>query len=122
MAAKILLIEDDPTSRSLYEERFKLEGYEVASAGDGEEGMLKAEAELPEMILLDLHLPKASGFEVLHFLKNNLKTRAIPVFILTALSGADKKRCLEMGAKGFFDKSKTKPLELVEKVNELLIK
>ncbi|MFH1232418.1 MAG: response regulator, partial [Patescibacteria group bacterium] len=83
---KILLIEDDGFLVSMYLAKFELENFVVVTADDGEKGIKLAISELPDIILLDVGLPKMDGFEVLKQLKANSQTSRIPVILLTNLS------------------------------------
>lgn len=80
---KILVIDDEPCIVSALRERLELYGYGVISANDGLEGLKKAEAELPDIIILDIIMPKMHGFEVCKKLKEKPKTRKIPVILIT---------------------------------------
>lgn len=120
MSQRVLLTEDDTTLRDLYEERLKLEGYAVATAIDGEEALKKVAEFSPQIILLDLRLPKLNGIKVLEMVKNNPETKDIPVIILTALSGNEEKTCVSLGASAFMNKAQSKPSEVIAKIKELI--
>ncbi len=121
MAKKMLLVEDDITLRDLYAARFSMENYELEVATDGEAGLAKAQEMLPDVVLLDLRIPKLNGFEVLRRLKENPKTKKIPVIILTALSGdEDRRKCLEAGAAAFLTKAETMPKEVLAHVQKVI--
>lgn len=81
--AKVLVIEDDLAISGLYQRTLTLSGYEVILALDGEEGLAKARAELPDIILLDIVIPKINGLEVLRQLKADSNTQKIPVVVMT---------------------------------------
>lgn len=118
---KLLLIEDDITLRDLYAARFGIENYELFVATDGEAGLAKAIEVIPDCILLDLRIPKMTGFEVLRRLKENPKTKKIPVIVLTALSGDDDRRKVhEAGAAAFLTKAETMPKEVLAHVQEVI--
>ena len=120
---KIFIAEDDLAIRRMYEFGFKLFGYEVESASDGEKALETIEAmePLPVAILLDIMMPKLSGFEVLQQLKANDKFKNIPVVVLTNLSGRDDiEKALELGAELCLVKSQYDPKEVVEKVKEVI--
>lgn len=121
MAKKLLLVEDDITLRDLYAARFGIENYELSVATDGESGLAMAQEILPDCLLLDLRIPKLNGFEVLRRLKENPKTKKIPVIVLTALSGdEDRRKCLEAGAAAFLTKAETMPKEVLSHVKKVI--
>jgi len=120
---KILFIEDESAAQKTIGEVLKQEGYEVISALDGEIGLRLAQTNKPDLILLDLILPKLHGLEVLKGLKENEQTKQIPVIVLTNLedmSGIEK--ALETGATTYLVKENYNLEEIVEKVKEALKK
>jgi len=120
---KILIVEDDAFLAEMYATKFKLEGFEVVVAGDGEEGLKLAGSEIPDIILLDILLPKLDGFAVLKKVKKDSKTKAIPVILLTNLGQKDDiKKGLEEGAEGYLIKAHFMPSEVVDKVRKLIKK
>ena len=120
---KILLIEDDYFLAGIYLTKFKLEGFEIFLAQDGEQGLRFAGDKSPDIILLDISLPKKDGFDVLQALKKNSVTKNIPVIIMTNLSENDNiKKCFSLGAVDYIVKSNFLPNEVVEKVKRTLIK
>ena len=119
---KILIIEDDRALQSALVEMLSQEGYETISAYDGQEGMEKAEVEKPNLILLDLILPKKDGYEVLAEIKKG-SDKNIPVLILTNLEEIDNiQRALDLGAKTFMVKSDFSLRDIIEKIKENLQK
>jgi DNA-binding response OmpR family regulator len=119
---KILIVEDDRALQSALVEILGKEGYETASAFDGEEGVQKAGTENPDLILLDLILPKKDGFEVLAEIKNG-PNKNIPVLILTNLEEIDNvQKALDLGAKTFMVKSDFSLKDIIEKIKENLLK
>jgi len=102
---KILLVEDSKFLRLATERALTRAGYEVSSAADGEEALRVAREKSPDLILLDMLLPKMSGPEVLKALKEDALTRAIPVVVITGLSQKDAARLQEDGAFEFLEKS-----------------
>jgi CheY-like chemotaxis protein len=102
---QILLAEDSKFLRTAMERALTTAGYEVMSAGDGEQALKLAREHTPALILLDIMLPKMSGPDVLKVLKNDLATAAIPVMILTSLSQKNAKQLEKDGASGFLEKS-----------------
>ena|SRR4030043_337465 len=106
MAKKILFVEDEPTLQKELNEIFQQEGFKILSAFDGEEGLKLAIKERPNLILLDLILPKKDGFEVLKELKADEKMKDIPVIVLTNLEGiGDVEKALSLGAKTYLVKA-----------------
>ncbi|MCK5061116.1 response regulator [Candidatus Parcubacteria bacterium] len=118
---KILLIEDDPFLLSMYSTKFGLENFSVISADDGEKGWQMAEEVRPDIILLDILMPKMNGFEVLEKLKANKKTKNIPVILLTNLNQKDEiERGMTLGADDYLIKAHFMPSEVVEKIKKVL--
>lgn len=102
---KILLAEDSKFLRMATERALARAGYEVCSAADGEEALRMAREKLPDLILLDMLLPKMSGPDVLAALQNDSLTRAIPVVVITGMSQKNAERLRKDGAMGFLEKS-----------------
>lgn len=103
---KILFIEDEPNLQKAIGELLKQEGYEIFGALDGEAGLEAAKKEEPDLILLDLILPKKDGFEVLKELKADEKLKNTPVIILTNLEGTgDVEKALDLGATTYLVKA-----------------
>lgn len=102
---KILLVEDSKFLRVATERALTTAGYEVISAGDGEQALTLAREHLPALVLLDVMLPKVSGPDVLKLLKKDPATVAIPVMMLTSLSEKNAKQFEKDGAISFFLKS-----------------
>ena len=106
MAKQILFIEDEAVMQKAVSEFLGVKGYQVTSALDGETGLDIARLKKPELILLDLILPKKNGFEVLKELKSDPVTKEIPVIVLTNLSGMDDVgKILELGVTTYMVKS-----------------
>ena len=101
---KILLVEDSKFLRLATERALARAGYEVSSTADGSEVLRVAREKLPNLILLDMLLPKMSGPDVLKALKNDPVTKAIPVVVMTGLSQKNAARLAEDGAIGFLEK------------------
>lgn len=107
--AKILLIEDNEMNRDMLSRRLVKRGYEVVVAVDGQEGVEKARAEAPALVLMDMSLPVLDGWEATRALRADPATRAIPVIALTAHAMAgDREKALAAGCDDF----DTKPIEL----------
>ena len=103
--AKVLLVDDSKFLRLANERALQRAGYEVSTATDGEEALKVANDRLPDVILLDIMLPRLSGTEVMRALKANPATAAIPVIVLTSLSQRNAERLLEEGAAAYFEKA-----------------
>ncbi len=117
----MLIIEDEPFFIDLYSVALSLSGFDVISATDGDSGLVEVVARKPSLVLLDIHLPGKSGFEVLSDLKSNPETKDIPVIINTVLfSGEDQERGLSLGAHCFLTKSGSTPKEVAAQVESCL--
>ena len=117
----ILFIEDESALQKTFGDILRQEGYEVVSALDGEIGLNLAKTKKPDLILLDLVLPKVYGIEVLRKLKEDKKTKEIPVIILTNLEKiGDVGKALELGAKSNLIKTQYTLKEVVEKIKKVL--
>ena len=118
---KILIIEDESAIQKTISDVLAQEGYETASATDGEAGLQMATTEKPDLILLDLVLPKMHGFEVLKALKENPETQDIPIIVLTNLeSTSDIEKALELGATTYLVKASYTLEEIVQKIKKAL--
>lgn len=118
---KILLIEDDPFLLSMYSSKFEMENFRVISADDGEKGLKAAKNNKPNVILLDILMPKMNGFEVLEQLKADQETRDIPVILLTNLNQKDEiERGLSLGADDYLIKAHFMPTEVVNKIKKVI--
>lgn len=119
--AKVLIVEDDLTLAEMYARKLNSNGLEVVTAFSGTEGFEKAEKESPNLILLDIMMPKLNGFDVLKELKQNLETKDIPVVVLTALTqDSDRQECLKLGAVDFLIKSDVTPNQVFEKIEKYI--
>ncbi len=121
MAKVILIVEDEPSNLKLVQDLLQLSGYETIEATDGKQGVVLARTRKPDLILMDIMMPKMDGLEATRILKADAGTRNIPVLALTsqAMKG-DKERILQAGCDGYL----TKPIdihELREKVAEYLL-
>ena len=118
---KILLIEDDPFLSSMYSTKFEMEGFSVSAAEDGEKGLKAAGAFKPDIILLDILMPKMNGFEVLEKLKADKATEVIPVILLTNLNQRDEiERGMSLGADDYLIKAHFMPSEVVDKIKKII--
>ena len=121
MAKKILIIEDDEFFRELVAKKLSVSGFAVSESVDGKKGLERARDLKPDLILLDLLLPKMDGYEVLSLLKGDPKTAQIPVVILSNLSStSDIEKGLKLGASDFLIKSQFASEEIIEKINTFL--
>ena len=119
--AKIMLVEDDNNLRDIYGERLQAEGYEIVSAGDGEEGLSTAIKERPDLIISDVMMPKISGFDMLDILRQTPETMNTKVIMMTALSQTeDKDRATKLGADKYLVKSQVTLEDVARAVHELL--
>jgi len=121
MASKVLLVEDDNNLREIYEARLQAEGYEIVTARDGEEALGVAKAEVPDLVISDVMMPRVSGFEMLDILRNTDNLKDVKVIMLTALGQADDKtRANSLGADRYLVKSQVTLEDIVKAAHELL--
>lgn len=119
---KLLIVEDEVALAKVLEEKFKKEKYEVRMAEDGVKAMEAVAKFVPEIILLDLLLPKKGGLEVLEELKNSEEWQNIPVIVLSNLDDDQNiKKALKLGAVDYFVKAQHPIKEVVEKVGAYII-
>ena len=117
----ILMVDDDAFMAGIYGTRLTNEGYAVISAYDGEQGVKVAKETLPDLILLDVLMPKLDGFEALKRLKEDPKTKDIPVIMLTSMGQKeDVERGLTEGAVDYLLKTQTLPTDAFEKIRKIL--
>lgn len=117
---KVLIIDDEAPIITMYSEKLTSEGFKVVAANDGVSGLEQARKEKPDVILLDLIMPKINGLDVLKELKNDPATAKIPVYLLTNIpqeTGSGKGR--QLGADGYLFKADTEPKVLVEALRAL---
>lgn len=118
---KILIVEDEATLQKALTDVLDQEGYNVISALDGMRGLELANQEKPDLILLDIILPKMDGFEILKKIKGNKETSEIPVIILTNLSDLDNiQKALDLGATTYLVKADFHLEDVLKKVREVL--
>jgi len=118
---KVLLVEDDVALRDIYSARFMAEDYEVVTASDGEMALTQAVKEKPELIILDVMMPKISGFDVLDILRATPETKDTKVIMMTALSqSADVEKGKTLGADEYLVKSEVTLTDVIEKAKEVL--
>jgi CheY-like chemotaxis protein len=118
---KILLVEDDKSLREIYGVRLLAEGYDIVSAGDGEEALAMAIKERPDLIVSDVMMPKISGFDMLDILRSTTETKGIKVIMMTALSSEDQRaRGEALGADRYLVKSQVGIEDVVRTVHDVL--
>lgn len=118
---KILLVEDDKSLREIYAVRLIEEGYDIVSAGDGEQALAMAIKERPILIISDVMMPKISGFDMLDILRSTTETKDIKVIIMTALSSEDQRsRGEQLGADKYLVKSQVGIEDVVRAVHDVL--
>lgn len=119
--AKILLVEDDNNLREIYEARLQAEGYDIVTAKDGEEALVVAKKEQPDLIIADVMMPHVSGFEMLDILRNTEGLKDVHVIMLTALGQAeDKTRADSLGADRYLVKSQVTLEDIVKSASDVL--
>lgn len=116
----MLVVDDDPVIQKLLQVNFEMEGYSVVTAADGEEGLARARADHPDVIVLDVMMPKMNGLEVAQALKADESTAGIPIILLSAKAQeADVQAGRETGANDYVTKP-FDPLDLLERVAGLV--
>ena len=119
--SKVMVVEDDASLREIYSIRIAAEGYEIVSAGDGEEALAVAVREKPDLILSDVMMPKISGFDMLDILRSTPETADIKVVMMTALSADDQRQRGErLGANRYLVKSQVGIEDVVNTIHEVL--
>jgi len=118
---KVLVIEDDKFLQRLLVMKLTQDGFDVTGASDGEEGLRRIVTEPPNLVVLDLIMPKMDGFEVLAQMRTNIKSRNIPVIVLSNLGqDEDISRVKQLGALEYLTKSEVSIHEVVQKIEEVL--
>jgi DNA-binding response OmpR family regulator len=118
---KILIVEDDSMLHEALTEFLKAEKFEIFGAYDGDEAIKIAKKEMPDLILLDIILPKKDGFEVLDYLKLDKRTQEIPIVLLTNLESAENiQKAFEKGATTYLVKANYRLEDIVKKIKEIL--
>lgn len=118
---KIMLVEDDKSLREIYSIRLVAEGYEVVSAGDGEEALAIAVQQKPDLIVSDVMMPKISGFDMLDILRSTPETKDIKVIMMTALSSEEQRQRGEsLGADKYLVKSQVGIEDVINAVHSVL--
>ena len=120
---KVVVADDDRMFRKAAETTLRRQGYSVSTASDGEEALQLIRSEQPDIIVLDLIMPKLQGFDILQILKQDTLTSDIPVIVLSSLTQEqDKQEALDLGAVAYFNKSTLSLGELVNQVERTLTK
>ena len=118
---KILIVEDDDSLAGIYEVRLSNECYSVYRVTNGEDALAAAIDFQPDLILLDIMMPKVSGFDVLDILKNTPETANIKIVMLTAMGqDSDKKRAMELGADDYLVKSQVLIVDVLDRIKKQL--
>ena len=122
MALSVLVVDDDPVILRLLQVNFELEGIEVTTAVDGEEGLKLVQTDRPDLVISDIMMPKVNGLELLAALRSSPDTASLPVILLSAKAQvADVQRGLELGADDYVTKP-FDPLELIDRLYKVLAK
>jgi len=120
---KVLIIEDDSYILDMYKIKFEASNFEVIAASDGMAGLKILEKKRPDVILLDVIMPKMDGFSVLKAIKDKSKLKKIPVILLTNLGQRENiEKGFELGAASYIIKAHFTPSEVVKKINDVLKK
>lgn len=120
---KILLVEDDETLAEVYKQRLELEGFDVNHVNNGEDALATALKFRPDLVLLDVMMPKLNGFDVLDIMRQTPETRNVHIIMLTALSQPkDEQRAKDLGADDFLIKSQVVIGDVVERIKHQLNK
>lgn len=118
---KILIVEDDPFLQKMYQKKFELENFSVETAGDGEEGLVKMKSFGPDLVLMDIMMPKLNGIDAVEKAREDPALAQIPILILTNLSSTeDAKLAVGRGAVGYLVKSDYTPAQVIGKIKEIL--
>lgn len=118
---KVFIIEDDIYISDMYRIKLEADNYEVNVASDGIEGMKRLEKNIPDVILLDIVMPKIDGFSVLKMIKENDILKNVPVILLTNLSQKENiEKGFELGAASYIIKAHFTPSEVVKKIKEVM--
>jgi DNA-binding response OmpR family regulator len=119
--SRILLVEDDDSLASVYMARLQAEGFEVRRVANGEDALATAISYKPNLVLLDIMMPKVSGFDVLDILRNTPETTDLKIIMLTALSQeSDKERAKALGVDDYLVKSQVVIADVIERIRHHL--
>ena len=118
---KVLIVEDDQFLSRMYGKKFQIAGFEVELASDGEDGLNKMKIFKPNIVLMDIMMPKLNGLDAITRAKADALIKDIPILVLTNLSNTDDASvAVKNGAIGYLVKSDFTPSQVVDKVKELL--
>lgn len=121
MKQKILIADDEEILRRIYSDRLTFEGFDVETAADGEEALTKINTSAPNLILLDILMPKLNGLQVLEQLNTNPAHKTIPVIVLSNVANDENiKKALSLGAKDYLLKTNFSPNEIINKIKTLI--
>lgn len=120
---KVLMVDDDKMLLDMYKERLDLAGFQVETSSNGEECLAKIHQVKPDIVLLDIMMPKVNGYDTLASIKSDPQTKDIPVIILSALvRDINKSRAIEAGADDYIIKSEVMPADVIKKIENVLAK
>ena len=120
-AKRILLVEDDDALAGVYLVRLQAEGFDVRRVSNGEDALAAAISYRPDLVLLDVMMPKVSGFDVLDILRNTPETANLKIIILTALSQeSDKQRAIQLGVDDYLVKSQVVIADVIDRIKHHL--
>lgn len=120
-AKRILLVEDDDALAGVYLVRLQAEGFDVHRVANGEDALASTLSYKPDLVLLDVMMPKVSGFDVLDILRNTPETANLKIIMLTALSQeADKQRAMQLGVDDYLVKSQVVITDVIDRIKSLL--
>lgn len=118
---KVLIIDDEPPYRKIYQRKFEVSGFKAETAQNGEEGLAILRSFKPDIVFVDLMMPKMDGFQFLDTVKADPELQATPVVVLTNLSTPDDAgKVIQKGAAGILVKSDTEPTAIIEEAKRLL--
>lgn len=118
---RILLVEDDDSLANVYTMRLQSEGFDIRRVDNGEDALSAALSYKPDMVLLDIMLPKVSGFDVLDILRHTPETAKLKIIVMTALSQeSDKERADQLGADEYLVKSQIVIADVVDRIKKLI--
>lgn len=117
----ILIVEDDSFLAGIYQKKFEMEGFKVSISENGEKGLVDIQKKKPDVVILDILLPKLDGFAVLEKIKKDPECKKIPILMLTNLGQKDDvEKAMQNGAAGYLIKAHFKPSEVVDKVKAVM--